>query len=111
MGQRVLSGVAKKTAGEFFRAVDAAIAAGPVGAEAEPAATTAAAPRRPPAAAPRAARPSAAALEPAPSGNVFTAPAARGGARDEQAFLKGAVFGAAVALLGALVGGFVARRR
>ena len=94
VGQRVLSGVAKKTAGEFFRAVDAAIAAGP--GRAEPVAAT---------------EPSGAAVEPAPTRGVFAAPVSRGGAQSDQAFLKGAVFGAAVALLGALVGGFVARRR
>ena len=44
-------------------------------------------------------------------GTVFSAPAPRRATQDDQAFLKGAVFGAAVALLGALVGGFVVRRR
>jgi carbon monoxide dehydrogenase subunit G len=111
VGQRVLSGVAKKTAGEFFQAVDAAIAA-PVGAETVPAAASTAAP-------------SAAALEPAgaaspaagrdrtaaQAGTVFSAPAPRRDTPDNQAFLRGAAFGAAVALLGALVGGFLARRR
>ena len=96
VGQRVLSGVAKKTAAEFFRAVDAAIAAGPPGAEAETAAAT---------------QTSAADLEPAPTGGVFAAPVSRAGIQNDQAFLKGAVFGAAVALLGALVGGLIARRR
>jgi hypothetical protein len=45
------------------------------------------------------------------AGTVFTAPAAPVRASADQAFFKGAVFGAAVALLGVLVGGFVARRR
>jgi carbon monoxide dehydrogenase subunit G len=110
VGQRVLSGVAKKTAAEFFRAVDAAIAAGPPGAEAVPAAATqtAAADLEPAgAASPAAGRE----LTAAQAGTVFTAPASRGGTENDQAFLKGAAFGAAVALLGALVGGFLARRR
>ena len=111
VGQRVLTGVAKKTAGEFFRAVDAAIAAGPVGAEEMAAA---AAPAEPAGAALEPAGASSAAAGPeraAAPGTVFSAPAPRRATQDDQAFLKGAVFGAAVALLGALVGGFVVRRR
>ena len=94
VGQRVLSGVAKKTAGEFFRAVDDVLTgkAPPV-----------------PVPAPRGEAAHPVAVPPgAPS--VFTAPpaaAAPGGSE----FLKGAVFGAVVALAGVLVGGLVTRRR
>jgi carbon monoxide dehydrogenase subunit G len=91
VGQRMLTGVAKKTAGEFFKAVDDVLTglevAAPVGAGA--AETTAAG---------------------APSPGVFRAPP-KASAADGQEFLKGAAFGAAVALLGVLVGGLVARRR
>ncbi|HEU4674741.1 MAG TPA: carbon monoxide dehydrogenase subunit G [Motilibacteraceae bacterium] len=93
VGQRVLSGVAKKTAGEFFKAVDDVLA-GRVP-EAIPVAVPAAAPGGE-------ARPQA----------VFRAPAAAvAGGLEGDRFVQGAVFGATVALLGALVGGFVARRR
>jgi carbon monoxide dehydrogenase subunit G len=99
VGQRVLSGVARKTAGEFFAAVDgvltgAAPAAVPAAADAAPAEV-----------------PAAAGAAPAPGPAVFTAPAAprRPGPPGGE-FAAGALFGAAVALLGALVGGLVARR-
>jgi carbon monoxide dehydrogenase subunit G len=96
VGQRMLTGVAKKTAGEFFSAVDrvlagtepAAVAAGSPAAEGEPL--------------------------PAASGQVYAAPGAAlatagsGGGRE---MMTGAVIGAAAALLGVLVGALVARRR
>jgi carbon monoxide dehydrogenase subunit G len=85
VGQRILSGVAKKTANEFFQSVDAVLNG----------------------TAPPAAEPAAAAVTTAPG--VYTAPAVAGRAGGD--FARGAVFGAAVALLGALVGGFVAGRR
>ena len=96
VGQRVLSGVAKKTAGEFFKAVDDVL--------------TGKAPTVP---APREETTDAArtATSPGERPGVFHAPAAavgRGGGDD---FLRGAVFGAVVALAGVLVGGLVARRR
>ena len=82
VGQRVLSGVAKKTAGEFFAAVDDVLTGRPP----------------PPAA--------------VPAPGVFTAPQtpARAGLGGDD-FVRGAVFGAVVALAGVLVGGLVARRR
>ena len=86
VGQRVLSGVAKKTAGEFFQAVDDVLtgkAPTPVAASAGDAATP----------------------------GVFTAPASAGSAAGGPDFVKGALFGAAVALAGVLVGSFVTRRR
>jgi len=97
VGQRLLSGVARKTAGEFFAAVDGVLngqdaeAAGPAPAE-------------------DAAKPAV----PGPAGEraVFTAPARRPVAAGlpAGAFAAGAVVGAAAALLGALVGGYLARR-
>jgi hypothetical protein len=82
VGQRMLVGVAKKTAGEFFRAVDGVLAGG-----AEPAAAPAPVP-------------APAAAAPAPVG-----------AAASDGFVRGAVVGAAAALLGVLVGAVVARRR
>jgi carbon monoxide dehydrogenase subunit G len=91
VGQRMLVGVAKRTAGEFFAAVDGVLTGAAPAAEAEPAAGQA----------------PAAAAAPA----VFTAPprpAAAGLPGGELA--AGVVLGAAAALLGVLVGGWVARR-
>lgn len=99
VGQRVLSGVARKTAGEFFAAVDDVLTgkapvvpvprAEPAGPLAVPAGEV---PRT-------TARPAA-----------FLAPGA-GSSETAAQFLRGAVFGAVVALAGVLVGGLVARRR
>jgi carbon monoxide dehydrogenase subunit G len=88
VGQRILTGVAKKTAAEFFHAVDAVLTGAPVGVVS-------------PAAVPGTAAP---AVYVAPAGAV------RAGVIGGD-FAKGAVFGAAVALLGALVGGWAAGRR
>ena len=103
VGQRVLSGVAKKTAGEFFRNVDAVLAGSqmttvgtPAGADAGQQASVGPG------------SPRTASAGPA-GGQTFSRPAAPAGSSDD--FVKGAVFGAVVALLGALVGGLVARRR
>jgi hypothetical protein len=91
----VLSGVAKKTAGEFFKAVDDVL--------------TGKAPALAALPAPREETTNPTATLPAAPG-VFTAPPAAasvGGAE----FVKGAVFGAVVALAGVLVGALVTRRR
>ena len=85
VGQRMLTGVAKKTAGEFFKAVDGVL----TGATAEPVA------------APAAVVAPVAAAAPAPVGTVDAS----------DGFVRGAVVGAAAALLGVLVGAVVARRR
>jgi uncharacterized protein len=85
VGQRVLSGVAK-TAGEFFKAVEDVLT-GKVPTVVAGSAGDAAAP------------------------GVFLAPASTGVALGGSDFVKGAVFGAVVALAGVLVGSFVARRR
>ncbi len=94
VGQRVLSGVAKKTAGEFFKAVDGVL--------------TGKAPTVP---SPRDEASAGQLATPATPG-VFTAPAsAASGGLGGPDFLKGSVLGAAVALAGVLVGGWVSRRR
>lgn len=81
VGQRVLAGAARRTAGEFFGAVDAALS----GVAAAPAPTEEAGVYEAPARAPRVA-----------SGGDFG---------------RGMVVGAGIALLGAIVGGWVAGRR
>jgi hypothetical protein len=108
VGQRLLASVAQKTANEFFTAVnDVLTAPAPsTGPSAAPSTVPSAAPSTVPSGVPAAA-PSA-----TPStveGEVFTRPA---GARAAApgGFLAGAVFGAAAALLGALVGGLIATR-
>jgi carbon monoxide dehydrogenase subunit G len=90
VGQRMLAGVAKKMAGEFFKSVDAVL--------------TGAAPAIPvPAAGTVAEQP-----------GVFRAPASSaptaGGAISVRSFMQGAVFGALIALAGVVVGGLLGRR-
>lgn len=92
VGQRMLTGVAKKMAGQFFMAVDEDIAGVrvmvPVPAGAAPEAAVAAAPGAPA----------------APAGAVYAAPApARAGFQGRE-FLVGTVVGAAIALAGVAVG-------
>jgi uncharacterized protein len=107
VGQRLLSGVAKRTAGEFFAAVDAVLAGGGVE---EPAPPT-------PAAVEDATRPTPAGEVGAPARagaggagpRVYRAPA-RPATTPGGEFAAGVVLGAAAALLGALVGGHLARR-
>jgi carbon monoxide dehydrogenase subunit G len=94
VGQRMLIGVTKKTAGEFFKSVDDVLTGK---------AQLVTVPEAVPAGAP--------AAEP----GVFVAPskpskAGIGGAGGD-GFLTGAVLGAAIALTGVLVGGLLGRRR
>lgn len=104
VGQRMLSGVARRTAGEFFQAVDDLLT-GRAAVAAPPAGTTVAAGVVPTAPAPGA--------EAGPAvGRVYEAPAPpprppllRGD------FGLGVLVGAAIALAGAVVGGWVAGRR
>ncbi|MFI1169476.1 carbon monoxide dehydrogenase subunit G [Streptomyces sp. NPDC020801] len=93
VGQRVLSGVAKKTASEFFKTVDKVLAGQQPVELPAPSGVPAAAriPQRP---------------------AVFTPPAAAPGGASRLTsgdFVKGALFGAVVALLGAVVGGILSR--
>ena len=90
VGQRMLVGAAKKTAGEFFANVNAVLTG-----------TTPA-----PTAAP-AASPEGLAADRARPG-VYTVPPA---ASEGSSFALGVAVGAAAALLGAIVGGWLSRRR
>ena len=98
VGQRMLTGVAKKTAGEFFRAVDGVLSGG---GEPVPA------PEAPAAAEPVAAAGTSAAEVAGPVVGSVVGPVPGG----REGFVAGAVVGAAAALLGVLVGAVVARRR
>ena len=94
VGQRMLIGVTKKTAGEFFKSVDDVLT-GKAQLVTVPEAVAAGAP----------------AAEP----GVFVAPSkpskAGIGGMGGDGFLTGAVLGAAIALTGVLVGGLLGRRR
>jgi carbon monoxide dehydrogenase subunit G len=98
VGQRMLIGVAKKLAGEFFAGVDDVLTGSRPAAAGEPAG-------------PSAGQPALATAGEQPGPAVFTAvDHARSGARPEaDSFLAGAVFGAVTALLGVLVGARTAR--
>ena len=105
VGQRMLAGVSRKMAGQFFGAVDDSLAGrGPAVAHeaaADHADLAGAGPLR--------------AVVPG-SGAVYpgrgSQPGASGlGVSDQRSFLLGAAFGAGVALLGVLVGGWVGGRR
>jgi len=101
VGQRMLAGVAKKTAAEFFKAVDLVLT-GAEPTDAEPVSAG-------PVAAGQASS-GAGDSAPAPVG-VFSAPVPAGTARPGGEFARGALFGGAVALLGVIVGGLLGRRR
>ncbi|OPC79223.1 carbon monoxide dehydrogenase [Embleya scabrispora] len=101
VGQRMLTGVAKKTAGEFFKSVDKILTG-----------------QTPLTAAPKGGVPAAVngtSVVATADGGAVAAPAgtyaAPASAFSGDDFAKGALFGAAVALLGAIVGGVIARRR
>jgi carbon monoxide dehydrogenase subunit G len=128
VGQRMLTGVSKKMADEFFRNVDAALSGGLPGAvlAATAGAVPGAAGFPADAGAPRPSGLASLGLPPGPStgapasavqpaagaapGTVFTAPASppTGG---QPGFVVGVAVGAAAALVGALVGGWIAGRR
>ncbi|HWC42712.1 MAG TPA: carbon monoxide dehydrogenase subunit G [Actinomycetota bacterium] len=103
VGQRLLTTVAKRTAGEFFDAVDQVLASGGV----EDKGSGEGAPPSAPGAAGAAARADGGGAGP----RVYSAPArpATTGIPGTE-FAAGVVLGAAAALLGALVGGYLARR-
>jgi len=98
VGQRMLTGVAKKMAGEFFAAVDDVL----TGAAAPPSAAVGAE------AAPEVGAGATAQREPLPGVHAGpgTAPS-----RSDEGFVRGMLAGAGVALLGVFVGGWVAGRR
>jgi carbon monoxide dehydrogenase subunit G len=97
VGQRMLTGVAKKLAGEFFAGVDDVL----TGTRSVAAAGAPAAGRQAPVVAGQQAAGQQAA--------VFTAAGTRGSRPSADSFLAGAVFGAVTALLGVLVGARTAR--
>lgn len=87
VGQRMLSSVSKRMAGEFFGNVGQAIAGGPTAA-AGPVETT---------------------VEGGAA--VFSAPARAGGIGSQDDFLKGVAVGAGLVVLGVVIGGIFGRRR
>lgn len=94
VGQRMLTSVSRRMAGEFFGNVDTAIKGGP--------------------AAPVSAAPAgavAAETGTAAVGQVFTAPTAPAAAGSRQEFLTGIAVGAGLVVLGVMVGGVFGRRR
>jgi carbon monoxide dehydrogenase subunit G len=94
VGQRMLTGVAKKTAGEFFTAVDDVLSGRvPSPATAVPAAAVPAAP-----------------ADGLPQ-TVFEAPGAGADVAVGGDFVRGAAVGIAATVLGALIGGWIAGRR
>lgn len=95
VGQRMLAGTSKKMADEFFRNVDALLLTGPGATPGEPAPEAAVGAPQP-----------AAGVAP---GTVFTAPPRP--PRTGPGFAAGVALGAAAALLGAVVGGWIAGRR
>jgi uncharacterized protein len=103
VGQRMMTGVAKRMAGQFFSAIDAELTAPVVPIGAAPSAA---------AEAPAAATGQAPAAAPA-VGRVFAgtaAPAAAGVGGNLQSGLLGAVAGAAIALIGVIIGFRLGRR-
>ena len=112
VGQRLLTTVAKRTAGEFFTAVDQVLAGAGVEQEEEVSAPT---PATPAAGASLTGSGAAEAAARAGGGGagprVYSAPARPATQRlPGGEFAAGVVLGAAAALLGALVGGYLARR-
>jgi len=107
VGQRVLAGVARRMAGEFFTAVDGHLTAGPV-APAPPDA----APAAPAAPATGTAPPGIAPAVPEPA--VYTRPGAPVAGRNVQVDVRNplpaALVGAVIALVGVLVGWRIGRR-
>jgi carbon monoxide dehydrogenase subunit G len=89
VGQRMLSSVSKRMAGEFFSNVGTAISAP---SSVEPSGATAG-------------------LAPADAPGVFTAPAKAGGISSQDDFIKGIVVGAGLVLLGVVAGSIFGRRR
>ncbi len=94
VGQRMLTSVSRRMAGEFFDNVDGVLAGtapAPVAVAGVPAPTGGGAP--------------------AAAGQVFTAPAPAPAAASRQEFLTGVAVGAGLVVLGVVVGGIFGRRR
>jgi carbon monoxide dehydrogenase subunit G len=94
VGQRMLTSVSRRMAGEFFGNVDGVLAGtapAPVAVAGVPAPTGGGAP--------------------AAAGQVFTAPAPAPAAASRQEFLTGVAVGAGLVVLGVVVGGIFGRRR
>jgi uncharacterized protein len=107
VGQRLLTGVAKRTAGDFFTAVDQVLTGEVEEAVPEAAGTAAGASLTGVGEAGAPARAAAGGAGP----RVYSAPARRAATAPPGGdFAAGVVLGAAAALLGALVGGWLARR-
>jgi carbon monoxide dehydrogenase subunit G len=98
VGQRMLTSVSKRMAGEFFGNVDAVLAGG--GIAAPGLVTGASAPSS-----------TGGAAEAPAAGTVFTAPAPAAAAGSRQEFLTGVAVGAGLVVLGVVVGGIFGRRR
>jgi uncharacterized protein len=93
VGQRMLTSVSKRMAGEFFGNVASAIAT-PVVEQGAPAPSQGETP-----------------AANAPTGAVFSAPAKRASVSSQDDFLKGIAVGAGLVLLGVVAGGLFGRRR
>jgi hypothetical protein len=117
VGQRMLTGVSKRMADEFFRNVESVISGAPTAAAAQtagwtagPGATVDGSGGRPSEARPDGFGAPGSAGKPA-AGAVFTAPASAPSSGAQPGFVVGVAVGAAAALLGAVVGGWIASRR
>lgn len=95
VGQRMISGVAKRTATEFFSAVEAALSSDPLATASAAAAAT----------------DMAVATTSRPPPKVLTAPPPPEVTTGRGSFRSGALVGAVAALAGAVVGGWLAGRR
>ncbi len=115
VGQRMLTGVSKKMADEFFRNVDAVLAGAlgstgrpPDGAAANhPGSSLAGGPGPSTVADPSGVRPAGSSA----AGRVFTAPTSPAGEASGPGFVVGVAVGAGAALAGALVGAWISSRR
>jgi len=111
VGQRMLAGVSRRMAAEFFANVDAVLGGGTVGLpEDDGAPKPSGASRLPPGPSTVAPSPSARPSAAAASGTVFTAPTEHLGGVSSSAFARGVAVGAAAALVGALVGAWIRGR-
>jgi uncharacterized protein len=95
VGQRMLTSVSRRMAGEFFTNVEQAIRGVAAHEEPVPAAPAAA----------------GAGIQAPAAGQVFTAPPRGGAGVDQDSFLKGIAVGAGLVALGVVLGGVLGRRR